>query len=103
MRLFCIIALWFTGAFAGFSVLALPIWLLGVPGVDNSYARGWKSGLFVVMLYPLLWSCLFMFWRSERKHVTLADDSTLSLSIGSGSLVLFVIAASVLFRSFRSM
>jgi hypothetical protein len=31
-------------------VMALPMWALGAPGVENQYAKGWKMGLNVLNL-----------------------------------------------------
>ena len=44
-----------SGIVAGIFVLLLPLWILGVPGVDNQYAKGWKMGLNVLLLYPPGW------------------------------------------------
>lgn len=51
-------------------VLALPLWLLGVPGVENQYARGWKMGLNVLLLFPPAWLCVNATHRRNGKRVT---------------------------------
>lgn len=33
-----------SGVVAELCVLALPMWALGVPGVENNYAKGWRMG-----------------------------------------------------------
>lgn len=35
----------------GLCLLALPLWLLGVPGVENEYARAWGDGLRYLLFY----------------------------------------------------
>ncbi len=35
-------------------VLMFPIWLLGIPGVDNEYAKAWENGLILLVLLPLV-------------------------------------------------
>lgn len=48
-------------AFAALCVVALPLWIMGVPGNpgepgnESAYARGWKMGLHVIWIYPLVW------------------------------------------------
>jgi|GEM_PF-2379009 len=44
-----------TGIIAGLCLLILPLWLFGVPGVNNNHARGWQMGLSVLFFYPLSW------------------------------------------------
>lgn len=45
-------------AFAALCAVAVPLWILGVPGNpgppgnESNYARGWKMGLGVIMVYP---------------------------------------------------
>lgn len=34
-------------------IAAMP-WLLGIPGVENDYARGWKLGLGALIGFPLV-------------------------------------------------
>jgi hypothetical protein len=103
MRLFCIIALSATGLVAGLSVLALPLWLMGVPGTQNSYARGWKLGLYAVGSYPVVWFCLFTFWRSAKKQATVEQLSSLSLWTGVGSIISLALAAAIVAYAFKIM
>ena len=103
MKAFCLVAVILSGVLAGASVLSLPIWLLGVPGVEGSYAKGWKLGLFTVLIYPIVWACIFTFWRIARKHVEVGQEMTLNLWIGIGSLVAIVIAAAFVFYAFKVM
>src|SRR5262245_46090534 len=101
MNVFCIIALSLTGIAAGLSAVALPFWLMGVPGVKNSYAKGWKLGLYAVLLYPIASCCLFGFWRSARKHAAADQLAALSLWTGASSLILAAVAAVVVFYAFK--
>lgn len=103
MKLFCVIALSMTGLAAGLSVLALPFWLMGVPGVENSYARGWKLGLYTVLAYPIAWFSLFTFWWAARKEAAAEQMASLSLWTGVGSLVLLALAVAVVMYAFRVM
>jgi hypothetical protein len=103
MSLFCIIALSATGLVAGLSVLALPFWLMGVPGTQNSYAKGWKLGLYAVGSYPVVWFCLFAFWRSAKKQATVDRLSSLNLWTGTGALISLALAAVVVALAFKIM
>ena len=103
MRLFCIIALSVTGIAAGLSVVALPFWLMGVPGVENAYAKGWKLGLYTVLSYPIVWFCLFGFWRSAKKQATAEQLASLDLRIGAGSLALLMVAVAFVMYAFKVM
>src|SRR5262245_33815298 len=103
MKIFCIISLCVSGLLAGLCVVALPFWLMGVPGVDNSYAKGWKIGLFALLLYPIGWLCIFACWLTTKNHVRSEHLSLWNLSIGTGSLVLLAVAAGVTFYAFKVM
>lgn len=43
----------FSSVIASLCVLILPLWILGVPGIENDYARGWGMGLNAILLYLL--------------------------------------------------
>src|SRR5262245_59088258 len=103
MRIFCLIAISFSGLLAVLCVIALPFWLMGVPGVENSYAKGWKLGLYVVLLYPAAWLCVSAYWLIARKQITAEHLSIWNASIGSGSLVILAIASGVMFYAFKVM
>jgi hypothetical protein len=57
-----------TGLLAALCVLAFPLWILGAPGVENEYARGWLMGLQVLIAYPLCWIATLTVWfiRSRK-------------------------------------
>ena len=103
MATFCLIAIIASGVAAGLSVICLPFWLMGVPGVENSYARGWKLGLNAIIAYPVVWLCLFGFWRVERKQINVEQLAALSFWVGAGSLLLLIAAIAVILYSFRIM
>ena len=103
MKEFCITALSISGVIAGLCVLALPLWLMGVPGVDNSYAKGWKIGLFAILIYPIAWFCVFAFCRTMRKQMGAGRLSDLNLWIGAGALVLLAVASIVVCYAFKVM
>jgi len=48
-----------TGLFAVLCAGAIPLWILGVPGVKNDYARGLELGMFVIVAYPFAWWCVY--------------------------------------------
>jgi hypothetical protein len=103
MKVFCISALSITGALAGLCLLALPFWLMGVPGTENSYAKGWKLGLRTIVVYPIGWFCLFAYWRKSRPHLGGEKLADLNLWVGIGSLGLLALAGGVVLYSFRVM
>lgn len=41
-----------TNGSAVLCVGAIPLWILGIPGTENNYAKGWKMGFAVLYLYP---------------------------------------------------
>ena len=103
MKLFCVIALAVSGVFAALSLLAVPFWLMGVPGVQNSYAKGWKIGLYVVGLYPVAWLCIFRYWWTAKKQMGVENMADLNLWVGTGALGMLAVAAGVVFYAFKVM
>src|SRR5262245_60450974 len=103
MNLFCIIAFCVTGLIAALSVLALPLWLMGVPGVENSYAKGWKIGLWALLIYPVLWFSVLAFWRAAKKRTEPEHLSVLNLRISIGTLLILAVATAVMFYAFKIM
>lgn len=52
------------------AVVAIPLWILGVPGVrENDYARGWGIGLQAILAYPVIFVGLVLFRWIVRKWV----------------------------------
>src|SRR5262245_51783724 len=103
MKAFCITALSMSGVLAAFCLLALPLWLMGVPGIENAYAKGWKIGLCAVLLYPIAWLGVFVLWLGARKQMSVEHLSVLHLSVGTGSLVMVVVASGVVWYAFKVM
>lgn len=52
-------------------LVALPLWILGIPGVENDYARGWKLGLGALVALPLVHQLLGLL-ESLARHGRLA-------------------------------
>jgi hypothetical protein len=50
-------------ALAVLCLIALGPWLLGIPGVENDYARGWKLGLAALVGFPLVHRLLSLLGR----------------------------------------
>ena len=103
MSIFSTAALSVSGAFAGISLLALPIWLVGVPGVGGSYAKGWKIGLFALILYPAIWLVSFTVWRVQRRQISSEILSDFDFWVGTGSLCILAVSAAVVVYAFRVM
>jgi hypothetical protein len=103
MKAFCITALSLSGLLATLCLLALPFWLMGVPGVENADAKGWKIGLYAVLLYPIAWLCVLVFWLGASKQMRPEHLSMLHLSVGAGVLVLLGVASGVVLYAFKVM
>ncbi len=103
MGVFCIIALCVSGVGAVLSLLAVPVWLLGVPGVENSYAKCWSVGLAAVLGYPILWIGAFIVWREMHKQAGVDELSVLDTLVGTGSLALLALAAGMVYCAIRDM
>src|SRR5262249_54558016 len=103
MKIFCIAALSVSGVLAGLCLLAVPFWLMGVPGVDNAYAKGWKIGLYTVVLYPIAWLCVFVFWLKTGKQTKPEALSSVYLWVGAMSLVILAAASAVVTYAFKVM
>lgn len=102
MKVYYLVSLWLSGVIAVLSAVALPLWLLGVPGVDNAYARGWKIGLNVVLVYPLSWIALFVLSRILKRQFT-GELQNFYLGFGSAWSAALVIAGVGLFYAFKVM
>lgn len=96
------IQLW-TGIVAGLCVPLLPIWLLGVPGVDGHYARGWKMGLVVVFCYPWAWFFNWLVYFVAKGRVAASELPQWQNTSGWIYLVLFVAAVLRVIQAFRVM
>ena len=89
-----------TGIPAGLCPLVLPLWVLGVPGIDNEYARGWKMGASVIILYPVAWISVFGLGQF-LKWMTNVDKATLDVAVSICLLILLGSAILRLWCAFR--
>lgn len=86
------------------SGLAIPLWLLGAPGIDNDYACVRFTGLQTLIASPVRWSAAFLF--AFVRSCMLANEET-DPSIGPVSIVLTVViwtaGAALLWLAFQLM
>lgn len=83
----------FSGIVAGLCILIFPVWILGIPGIDNEYARGWNMGLNVILLYPV--ACAlnyipYLFVRGRLSRLSLLRWQQVVTAI---AIALFLLAA----------
>lgn len=88
---------------AALCVLALPMWALGVPGVENQYARGWKMGLNVLLFYPLAWFINYAPYFLARQKV--GDETRLRWQTISSAIAILIllVATARLIQAFKTM
>lgn len=77
-------------------ILALPIWILGIPGVENEYARGWKMGLLTIGITPVMGVILFLVTILRNKIFSVECGKvflkiTFSLSVAGCFVFIFLI------------
>lgn len=92
-----------SGVVAGLSLLALPMWALGVPGVENDYARGWKMGLNVLLVYPPAWLLTYLPYFVMRNRLSDANRQSRQAVTGSFACIIFVAAAARMIQAFKIM
>lgn len=98
----------FSGVIAGVCVLLVPLWILGVPGVQNEYARGWNMGLRVIFLYPLSISFIYgsnlVIWILSQKE-QLSTSSLIRWQQTSTvvAIAMLILAITRLVRAFEIM
>lgn len=92
-----------SGIFAGLSVLGLPLWIMGVPGVDNNYAKDWKMGLDVLLVFPVVWLFNYAPYFSMRGSVS--DETRASWQFYSSLIALGALAVAILrlVQAFKTM
>ena len=39
--------------------MVFPFWIMGIPEVKNTYARGWDMGFQVLVWFPILWGIIW--------------------------------------------
>ncbi len=85
-----------TGLAAVLCALAFPIWVLGVPGIENEYARGWLMGLQVIIAYPVCWIIVFAVSRiSGRRKRTDGETKTRVTHVPAILMLVLCITAAV--------
>lgn len=92
-----------SGVAAACCLLLLPLWILGVPGVDNPYAKGWNIGLSVLWIYPLSWLLNYVVYFAAQKRLGTASDSRWQTVTGCIALTLLSISVVRLIQSFKLM
>ena len=70
-----------TGWVAALCIGVLPFWIMGVPGVENDYARGWKMGLDVIMYYPIAWVLVYGVSRFLKKRISIDRQRSLDVVV----------------------
>lgn len=102
MNLFTAIVI-VSGLFAALCLLGLPLWILGVPGVEGQYAKGWIMGLYVLLIFPGVWLLnyipYFLFGRAANE-TTRASWQQITSAV---ALIAVVLALGRLFQAFKTM
>jgi hypothetical protein len=100
MKALYLIPMWLGGLLAVLSLVAVPLCLIAVPGVENSYARGWKIVFSVVLAYPVVWVISFIVSRVVMKQMA---PHTLHLWFGGIWWLLLLVAVIALISAYRIM
>jgi len=103
MSEYCHIALWISGGVAVLCLLALPLWVVGIPGVEGSFMDGWAIGFFTIRAYPIAWLCVFVPWLVARMLVSAENLPVLQWWTCAGCIVILVLAAARMVYAFRVM
>lgn len=88
---------------AGLSVLALPMWALGVPGVENQYAKGWKMGLNVLLVFPIAWLLNYAPYFVMRNRLNDTNRAQWQTVTGSIACLCLLAATVRMFQAFKTM
>ncbi len=87
---------------AALCLVVLPFWILGVPGVEGDYAKGWSMGLTAIIRFPLFWLVILIistilqtFYKKRIRQIEIVVHNLLLL------LVLWLLVT--LFFAFRIM
>lgn len=88
---------------AGLCVLVLPMWALGVPGVENQYAKSWKMGLGVLLLYPAAWMLNYLPYFVMQSRVSEPNRVRWQFISACFALVVLLVAVVRMFQAFRTM
>ena len=81
---------------------AIPLWILGVPGTDGAYARGWAMGFQVLWTYPAAFVANWIIFRLLGRlfQAGWLDWSTIG---GWSTLVLLTLASLRMVQALRTM
>ena len=90
-----------TGVPAALFALIIPFWIMGVPGVENDYARGWKMGLDVIMYYPIAWIMVFGISWFLKKRISIDRQPSLDIGISICLMIFLGLALLRLGQAFQ--
>lgn len=88
-------------ALCGVCGLALPIWILGTPAIDNDFAKGWEIGLLSILATaPLAISLLLAVKRYAQKPPRVGKSKAYGTHfiLGVALLTSFIISMTIAFR-----
>ncbi len=92
-----------SGALAALCALVIPFWIIGIPGVENDFARGWKIGLDVIMYYPITWVIVFGVSWGLRRVIPLNGQRSLTVVVAFCFMIFFAVALLRLGQAFQIM
>jgi hypothetical protein len=84
-------------------VMALPMWALGAPGVENQYAKGWKMGLNVLLIYPVAWVINYTPYFVMKNRISAESRLRWQFITGSLALIILLIATMGMLQAFKTM
>ena len=90
-----------TGVPAALFALIIPFWIMGVPGVENDYARGWEMGLDVIMYYPIAWIIVFGISWFLKKRISIDRQPSLDIGISICLMIFLGLALLRLGQAFQ--
>jgi hypothetical protein len=93
----------FSGTFAALCVLGIPLWILGVPGTQNAYAKGWEMGLGVILKYPAAWLAIYLPYFVLNKLLPTKAHQPLQALVGTLAILIALAAAFRLVQSIKTM
>lgn len=89
-----------TSLFSILCMVAIPLWIFGVPGVDNDYARGWRMGLTVIIAYPIVWAGIARASFGRKFEMTKEQIASMNVAWPICLLFVFVVAVVRLSQAF---
>ena len=90
-----------TGIPAALFALIVPFWIMGVPGVESDYARGWKMGLDVIMYYPIAWIIVFGISWILKKRISIDRQPSLDIGVSICLMIFLGLALLRLGQAFQ--